>query len=109
MVTKAAFVPGMGRHIIRYKNAFIAVHRERQKGGSISPADPFESVTLTTLYSQRHVFNDLFHDARRLAQEYQEGKTIMYTAWVTDWKEFGQPKRKRPIDSVVLEEGLKER
>jgi chaperone BCS1 len=98
----------MGRHIIRYKNAFIAIQRERQKGNGISSQDPFESVTLTTLYSQRHIFNDLFLDAQRLAQEYQEGKTIMYSAWGTDWREFGQPKRKRPINSVVLAEGLKE-
>jgi chaperone BCS1 len=33
----------------------------------------------------------------------------MYTAWGTEWRPFGDPKRKRPLDSVVLEEGVKER
>lgn len=39
----------------------------------------------------------------------QEGKTTIYTSWGTEWKPFGEAKRKRPIDSVVLEKGLKER
>lgn len=39
----------------------------------------------------------------------QEGKTTIYTSWGTEWKPFGDPKRKRPLDSVVLEEGVKER
>jgi chaperone BCS1 len=52
----------------------------------------------------------LFSEARTLALKFSEGKTRMLTPWgSTDWKNFGEPKRKRPIDSVVLEEGLKER
>ena len=37
-----------------------------------------------------------------------EGKTIVYTSWGAEWRQFGQPKRKRPLDSVVLAKGLKE-
>lgn len=69
---------------------------------------PWETVTLTTLYSQRHIFEELFTDAHRLAMQLQEGKTVIFTAWGTEWRPFGQPRRKRPLDSVVLDRGVKE-
>jgi mitochondrial chaperone BCS1 len=107
--THFSLVPGHGRHFLRYRNAFIAVNRQREKSFDINSGQPFETVTLTTLYAQRHIFEELFTEAHQLAQQLQEGKTIMYTAWGTEWRAFGEPKRKRPIDSVVLEEGVKER
>ncbi len=64
---------------------------------------------LTTLYAHRNIFEDLFGEAHQLAQQMQEGKTVIYTSWGTEWRPFGQPKRKRPLDSVVLEQGVKER
>jgi chaperone BCS1 len=107
--TQFSLVPGLGRHIMRYRNAFIAIHRQREKSFDLATGTPFETITLTTLYSHRYVFNDLFKEAQGLALRYQEGKTIMYTAWGTEWKKFGEPKRKRPLGSVVLEEGLGDR
>ena len=70
---------------------------------------PYETVTLTTLFSQRHVFEELFREAHQLAMQLQEGKTLVYTAWGTEWKPFGQPRRKRPLESVVLDQGVKEK
>ncbi|KAF2398272.1 mitochondrial chaperone BCS1 [Trichodelitschia bisporula] len=107
--THFALVPGPGRHILRYRSSFIAVNRQREKSFDLSTGQPFETVTLTTLYAHRHIFEQLFTEAHHLAKRLQEGKTVMYTAWGTDWKPFGEPKRKRPLDSVVLEEGVKER
>jgi chaperone BCS1 len=107
--THFSLVPGPGRHILRYRNAFIAVNRQREKTMDLSTGTPFETVTLTTLYAYRHIFEQLFTEAHQLAQRMREGKTIMYNSWGTEWKPFGDPKRKRPIDSVVLEEGVKEK
>jgi chaperone BCS1 len=107
--THFSLVPGPGRHILRYRNAFIAVNRQREKTLDLSAGIPFETVTLTTLYSYRHIFQELFTEAHQLAQQMREGKTIIYNSWGTEWKPFGDPKRKRPIESVVLEEGVKER
>ena len=106
--THFSLVPGPGQHIFRYRNAFIAVSRQREKSFNRDGV-PFETVTLTTLYSQRQVFEDLFTEAHAMAQTMEEGKTVLYTSRMTEWCQFGQPKRKRPIDSVVLEKGLKER
>lgn len=108
--TRFALVPGPGRHILRYKNAFILVQRERDANAvDIASGRPFETVTMTTLYSHRRVFESLFREAHLLAQRAQEGKTIIYMAEHVTWKQFGEPKRKRPLDSVVLEDGVKER
>lgn len=41
-----------------------------------------------------------------MALKEHEGKTIMYTAMGSEWRPFGHPKKKRPVDSVVLDEGI---
>ncbi|QDS75344.1 hypothetical protein FKW77_002090 [Venturia effusa] len=107
--THFSLVPGPGRHILRYRNAFIAVNRHRETTMDLSTGTPFETVTLTTLYAYRQIFEQLFTEAHQLAAQMREGKTIIYTSWSTDWIPFGEPKRKRPLSSVVLEEGVKER
>lgn len=102
-------MPGHGRHILRYRNAFIAVNRQRVGKSFDVHGQPFETVTLTTLYIYRHVFEELFQEAHALALESTEGKTIVYTSRNTGWEPSGQPKRRRPFDSVVLEEGLSDK
>ncbi len=44
-----------------------------------------------------------------MAQQSTEGKTIVYTSRSTSWEKFGEPRRKRPIESVILDKGVKER
>ncbi len=100
--------PGYGRHIINFKGAYIQVQRERQQSANMATGEPFETVTLTTLYAHRHVFEDIFSEAYALAKEANEGKTIMYSAMGMGWSQFGDPRRKRPLSSVVLDEGVKE-
>ena len=107
--TTFSLVPGHGRHIIRYKNAWIAVNRERVGKSFSSDGQPFETVTLTTLYYYRNLFEDLFTEAYSMANQQIEGKTIVYTSQAMSWQPSGQPKRRRPFDSVVLEEGMADR
>ena len=108
--TQFSFVPGPGRHILRYKNSFVAVNREREtKSRDLQTGEPWETVRLTTLYSNRHIFEELFTEAHKLAEQLQEGKTVIFTSWGTEWTPFGSPRRKRPLDSVILDKGVKER
>lgn len=44
-----------------------------------------------------------------LALKQFEGKTITYVAVGTEWRQFGHPKNKRPLPSVVLADGLSHR
>lgn len=108
--TQFALIPGPGRHILRYKNAFLLVNRVREtKSMDLQTGKPWETVTLTTLYSQRHIFEHLFLEAHQLAQKSVEGKTIVYAARTSSWEPFGEPRRKRPLESVILDDGVKER
>jgi mitochondrial chaperone BCS1 len=75
----------------------------------LKKGSPWESVTLTTLSRDRHVFGELLNEARQLAIDLQEGKTVVYTCWGLEWRPFGQPRRKRPLSSVILDVGVKER
>ncbi len=103
-------IPGPGRHILRYKNAFLMVNRVRENRSlDRTTGKPWETVTLTTLYSNRHIFEDLFLEAHRLVQQSTEGKTIIYTPQSVYWTEFGEARRKRPLESVILDKGVKER
>ncbi|KAJ8607779.1 hypothetical protein MRB53_040075 [Persea americana] len=80
--TAFALVPGHGKHILRFRNAFIAVSRERV---------------------------DIFKEAHDLATQRIEGKTVVYTSRNVGWDASGQAKRKRPFNSVVLQKGLAEK
>lgn len=104
----AAFymVPGHGKHILRYKGSFIAINRERVGKSFDNIGRPFETVTLTTLYHHRHIFEDIVGEAYNMAKRSTEGKTIVYTSRNINWDASPHPKRRRPFDSVVLEEGL---
>ena len=38
----------------------------------------------------------------------QEQTTVVYTNWGTEWRPFGAPRRRRPLHSVVLDDGIAE-
>jgi chaperone BCS1 len=107
--TNFALVPGPGRHVIRYRSAWIFVNRQRESKQFSMDGKPWETITLTTLYSQRHVFESLFQEAHDMATQSVEGKTVIYTAWGTKWDKFGHPRSKRPLESVILDRGVKEK
>lgn len=44
-----------------------------------------------------------------MALKAHEGKTLMYTAMGSEWRQFGHPKKRRPIESVVLDKGIGQR
>lgn len=70
---------------------------------------PWETVTLTTLSHDRALFAPLLAEARDGALRGQEGRLVVHTAWGTEWRPFGLPRRKRPLRSVVLAPGVAER
>ncbi|PGH06073.1 hypothetical protein AJ80_08241 [Polytolypa hystricis UAMH7299] len=108
--TQFSLIPGPGKHVLRYKNAFVFVNRVREsKSRDLQTGRPWETVTLTTLYAHRHIFEDLFKEAHDYAAKSHEGKTVIYNSWGTEWRQFGQARRKRPLESVILDKGVKER
>ncbi|KAL4931159.1 bifunctional AAA family ATPase chaperone/translocase BCS1 [Aspergillus undulatus] len=108
--THFTLVPGPGQHVLRYNNAFIFVNRVREsKTLDRETGLPWETITLTTLYSQRHVFEEIFREAHAYVEKATEGKTTLYRPDVASWAKLGEPRRKRPLSSVVYDKGVKER
>lgn len=70
---------------------------------------PWETITLTTLSHDRGLFPELLAEARDIALRNHEGKLVIHTPWGIEWKPFGLPRRKRPLSSVVLQEGIAEK
>ncbi|CAK7243133.1 MAG: Complex III assembly protein translocase and chaperone [Sporothrix thermara] len=101
--------PGYGRHIIQHRpGVFIAVSREKQSTANMATGEPHETVTLTTLYAHRHVFEEIFSQAHALAAQAAEGKTPVYSVQGMGWGALGEPRTKRPLASVVLDRHVKE-
>jgi mitochondrial chaperone BCS1 len=89
---------------------WIQVKRDRNDR-AVNPATgrPWETVTLTTLSRYRSLFPRLLLEARDLALTAQEGRLLIYTHWHSEWRAFGPPRLKRPLSSVVLDDGVSER
>jgi hypothetical protein len=86
------------------------VKRERATNMlDLNSGTPWETVHLTTLSRDRSLFSSLLSEARALAMQAQVGRTVIYTAWGAEWRPFGRPREKRLLESVVLDEGVKER
>ncbi|CAP59892.1 uncharacterized protein PODANS_1_2170 [Podospora anserina S mat+] len=101
--------PGFGHHIVRHKpGVYIAVNREKASTATTATGEPHETLTLTLLWMHRHVLAEVFTQAHELAQSFQQGKTVVYTARNMQWTVLGKPRLKRPLGSVILDEGVKE-
>ncbi|KAK2609070.1 Complex III assembly protein translocase and chaperone [Conoideocrella luteorostrata] len=100
--------PGYGRHVVKFGNAFIAVNREKHSTANMNTGEPHEIVQLTTLWAHRHAFEGIFAEAHTLAAKANEGKTIVYSARGMDWAPLGDSRKKRPLGSVILDQGVKE-
>ncbi|CAL9729646.1 mitochondrial chaperone Bcs1p [Monosporozyma unispora] len=106
--TKFSLVPGVGNHWLFYKGAIISIKRERSgRMIDLVNSSPYETVKLTTLYRDRHLFNEILEEAKTIALKSNEGKTVIYTSFGPEWRKFGQPKAKRALPSVVLDKGIK--
>lgn len=75
----------------------------------LNSGTPWETVTLTALGRDKTVFRELLAEAKEMALSREEGKMVVYTSMGPEWRQFGQPKARRPLSSVVLAEGLGER
>ncbi|KAJ2163664.1 Complex III assembly protein translocase and chaperone [Coemansia sp. RSA 353] len=107
--TNFTMVPGQGKHIFHYNGAFIQVERQRNtKMIDIQSAAPFETVTLTALARDRAVFERILAEARQDALSQNEGRTVLYTSFGPEWRPFGLPRKRRLLDSVVLDRGISE-
>ncbi|KAI7877404.1 hypothetical protein K492DRAFT_134065 [Lichtheimia hyalospora FSU 10163] len=110
ITTTFGLVPGPGIHYFRWHGAWMKVQRQRDgKMMDLTTGSPWETITITTLSQDRHVFTELLQEAQAMALKKQEGKTVIYTSYGHEWRPFGMPRRRRMLESVILDAGIKER
>ena len=85
------------------------IERTSEKATDMETGSLFETVTFTTPGRDKTIFTDMLQQAKDLAAEKDEGKTCVYTSFGHEWRQFGSARRKRPMPSVILEEGQSER
>jgi chaperone BCS1 len=107
--TNFKFVPSPGVHFFWYKGNLIRVERNREKQMvDLTQGVPWESVILTSIGRNKQTYFQMLDEARHLALQSHEGKTIMYVPVGSEWRQFGYPRKHRPISSVILDQGLVE-
>ncbi|KAJ8957611.1 hypothetical protein NQ314_006514 [Rhamnusium bicolor] len=125
--TKYDFIPSIGTHFFRYGRTWIRVERTREQHTlDLHMGTPWETVQLTAFGRNKALYFSILEEgiaimlawvldfsgdlgARQMALTQHEGKTIMYAALGSEWRPFGHPRRKRPITSVILDDGISDR
>jgi chaperone BCS1 len=112
VATQFSFHPSVGNHVFRYKGTWILVERTRDKtatAGAMTAGggggNMWESVQLRMLGQQKQVLFQLLEEAKQLALQQEEGRMIIYTSFGSEWRRFGEPRRRRPLASVILPDG----
>lgn len=96
--------------VFGYKKLPIRVERNREKQ-MVDQARhvPYETVILTTLGRNKELFEHILFEARRDAMKEREGMTLVFKPMGHEWRQFGNPQRQRPLHSVILDHGQRER
>ncbi|VDP00257.1 unnamed protein product [Soboliphyme baturini] len=85
--TRFTFMPSPGDHYIKYNGRWLKIERNREKQMvSLQHGTPYETAI----------------------KQLQSG-TVVFAAAGAEWRQFGHPRRKRPLDSVILDRDVKER
>ncbi len=75
----------------------------------LNTGKPWEKVEFTALGQDTTIFENLLNEAHELAVRKEDNKTIIFTNWGSEWRQFGQPRKKRSLDSVILDVGVAEK
>jgi len=104
--------PAPGVHWLLWHGYFLIVHRERQEPEGKSERGPSKGVEyfkVSVLTRKRPVILKLLEEARDAAMPKDDPRITVYTpGWHGEWD--GEAKRRlRPLESVVLRDGVMER
>eukprot|EP01031_Cornospumella_fuschlensis_P041486 gene41486-50626_t len=102
-----SLVPGPGQHYITYQGHILVAQRIREQNMvDLNSGKPWEKVQFTTFGRNPAVFSRILHEAYQLSAVQEENKTLIFTNWGSEWRQFGQPRQKRQLDSVVLDDKI---
>ncbi|EOD34130.1 putative mitochondrial chaperone BCS1, partial [Emiliania huxleyi CCMP1516] len=112
--TRFEFLPCPGRHVLRYNGSLLMVERQReQQTVDFQTGQPWESVRLTALGRSPTLFSELLAEAQARADSKRDTSPRPFRdtsprPFRDTWRPFGQPRRRRPLASVVLDQGIAE-
>lgn len=105
-----ASFPGFGSSM-KFKYKEVEIMMERIPTPEITCDElSYEKIVLTSSINNRAIIYDLLKDCiPKRRKEEEEAKIIMYgaNAYECTWNKIGQPKRRRPLSSVILAEEAK--
>ncbi|KAH7726394.1 mitochondrial chaperone BCS1 [Aphelenchoides avenae] len=103
-------LPGHGTHFFTYNYRWVQVERQREKQTIQRDGirTPLETVTLTTIGVGPAFWKTFLELAAKEALAKVETGLVVYNAVGPEWRRFGNARRKRPLDSVILDTGVSE-
>uniref|UniRef100_A0A914IFR5 Mitochondrial chaperone BCS1 n=1 Tax=Globodera rostochiensis TaxID=31243 RepID=A0A914IFR5_GLORO len=109
--TRFFFMPGQGHHYMNYGRRWVRVERERTEQ-MLQRDDmrrtPLETVRLTTIGVTPDFWRQLLEKAAKDALSEVETGLAVYTPLGPAWHHFGKPRKKRPLETIVLDDGIRE-
>lgn len=114
MDVRLKFVPAPGTHLIKYFGKLLYIERSREKEektNSWRNKGPFETVTISTWGRDMSYFNRIVEECQLFAKEERRIGVPIYMkiSYDDSWERAGHPRRKRTLQSVVLQDGVQER
>jgi BCS1-like protein/ATPase family protein associated with various cellular activities (AAA) len=107
--TAVSYSP-LGTHFMRHRGKVVWLerNRERQKADGMLMG-LWETITLSTLSRRRGFLEDILLEAKAIHDDTRKGKVCIWSlSQYGDWMEIAR-KQPRPIESVVLADGIVER
>lgn len=87
----------------------MKVERDRQQTSvDINMGHPFETIKFTCLGKDKEIFAQMLNYAKDLELSKHDGKTVIYEPRTSEWEAFGEPRRRRQFESVILDNNIAE-
>lgn len=109
-------VPSQGTHYLRWNGDWIRIDRNRlvtgvssgEKSISSFSGGPLETISFSVIGRRPDLIERLLHDAYTSVTQSEQDRLVIMTSWAGDWRPFGPPRRRRLMNSVILQAGVVE-
>jgi chaperone BCS1 len=98
--------PGQGSHYVKFLGNILRVDRARERS-SLDVGNNVDILTLSWI-GDKNLPSLLVREAQSLSRETERGKLVVYTHFANEWRQFGHARRRRPLESVLLKDRLRE-
>ena len=104
---KYILTPAPGIHYFKWSDTWFKMERNREKSNVLT-GEPYETISLTCIGHRSPAMTRFIDAVMDEGRRSEKGLLPVYTAFASDWRQFGPPRRPRLLNSVVLKEGQME-